>query len=151
MKTFITLIMTAAFVVVAPRNVVFAHTSVSHFKSDPPEDSYYYEYSEVLFGAGVDAEGNMIDEATEFILPKTGPAKITVGVFNDEAFLTKEARVEIYNQDNELVDEFKLNLEPEWNWFKFVIELDKEGTYYVDIYNEIDVFINSGSVDVVKN
>lgn len=143
--------MTAVFVVIAPLNVVIASASVSTFKNDPPDDTYYYEYSEILFGSGIDAEGNIIDEATEFLLPETGPAKITVGVFNDEAFLTKEVYVEIYNEENELVDEFTLNLEPEWNWFKFVIELEKEGTYYLDIYNEIDVFINSGTVDVVKD
>jgi hypothetical protein len=150
MKKLITLMMAAFLVVIAPLSTTFANTSTSEIKNDPPDDTYYYEHSEVLFGKGVDAEGNMIGEATEFKLPATGSVKIAVGVFNDEAFLTNEVRVEIYNDDNELVEDFTLNIEEDWNWFKFDIEFNKVGSYFVDIYNEIDVFINSGTVEVVK-
>ena len=150
MNLLITLMMTALLAVVAPLNAVFAITSESKFRCDPPDDTYYYEYSEVLFGSGMDSEGNILEESTQFRLPQTGSTKITVGVFNDKAFLTNKVLVEIYNQESELVDEFTLDVQPDWDWFKFEIELEKEGTYYLDIYNEIDVFINSGTVDVVR-
>lgn len=115
---------------------------------EPPDDTYYYEYSEVLFGTGVDQEGNMIDEASEFELPSDGPAKISVGAFQDDPFLTSKVYVEIYDEDNEMVDEFYIEIDTEWNWFKFVVEFNEAGTYYIDLYNEIDVFINSGTVTI---
>lgn len=118
---------------------------------EPPDDTYYYEYSEVLFGTGVDQEGNMIDEATEFTLPKKGPIELAVGVFQDDPFLTSKVYVDIYDEDNELVDEFYIEIDTEWNWFKFVVEFDKAGTYYIDLYNEIDVFINSGTVTITED
>ncbi len=118
--------------------------------AEPPDDTYYYEYSSVLFGTDVDANGEIVNESSEFKLPSSGPAKIAVLVENDEPFLTEKVYVEIYNEDNELVEDFNLELKPEWNWFKFVIELEKPGSYFVDIYNEIDVFINSGTVEVYK-
>lgn len=127
-----------------------AHAAAGPQGIDPPDDTYYYEYSEVLFGTGVDQNGDITGEATEFKLDANGKANITVAVYNDEAFLTQTASVEIYNEENELIDSFEIELQTEWNWFKFQIQIEKAGKYFLDIYNEIDVFINSGSFEVVN-
>ena len=37
-----------------------------------------------------------------------------------------------------------------WNWLKFKISVKKVGKYVVDIYNDKDVFINSGYFEVIK-
>jgi len=117
---------------------------------EPPDDTYYYEYTEVIFADDVSNDGDPINMKNTFQLPSTGKAKVTVALFNDEPLLTNEIIVEIYNDANELVDNFSIEVKEDWNWFKFVIDLDEPGTYTIDLYNEIDVFINSGSVVVVK-
>jgi hypothetical protein len=118
--------------------------------SDPPDDTYYYEYTEIIFADDVTADGDPVNANNTFQLPATGKAKITVALFNDEPLLTKEIVVEVYSDENELVDQFSIEVKEDWNWFKFVIDIDKPGTYTIDLYNEIDVYINSGSVVVVK-
>jgi hypothetical protein len=149
MKTTGTLLILAMFLGFIPDSFASVTLQSSIISTiDPPDDTYYYEYSEVLFGTGVDQEGNMIDEASEFALPSKGPIEIAVGTFQDDPFLTSKVYVEIYDEENEMVDEFYIEIDTEWNWFKFMVEFDKAGTYYIDLYNEIDVFINSGTVTI---
>lgn len=150
MRKLMTFMSVIVMLAISTAGSTFAHARSAEIRNDPPDDTYYYENSEVLFGTGADKEGNIIGEAYEFQLPNNGPAKITVAVYNEEPFLTEKVYVEIFNNENEKVDQFSLSLDPEWNWFKFEIEIDKAGTYYVDIYNEIDVFISSGFVDVIE-
>jgi hypothetical protein len=126
-------------------------STTSHaFTVEPPDDTYYYEYSEIIFAEDVDQEGNPVGEKTQFSLPIEGPVKITLALYNDAPLLTSEIYVEIYDDSNQMVDQFTLNLREEWNWFKFEVSFDQPGRYTFDIYNEIDVFINSASVEVVR-
>jgi hypothetical protein len=36
--------------------------------------------------------------------------------------------VEVYSDANELVENFSIEVKEDWNWCKFVIDLDKPGT-----------------------
>jgi hypothetical protein len=116
---------------------------------DEMYDTYYYEYSEVVFGTSVDGEGNVEGEGRTF---KTGSegAKFVVVVYNDNPFKTKEFFVEVYNEDNDLVESFSLDVNPEWDWLKFAMNLKDPGKYFIDIYNEVDTYINSGEVTIVQ-
>lgn len=116
-------------------------------QSDPPEDTYYYEFSTIEFGTSISTENKLINPNTEFEL--TGDSiKLFVLASMEEAFLTKFIYVDIYDENNEVVDSFEIDLEEDWNWFYFDIIFKSKGVYYIDIYNEADVFINTGSVTI---
>lgn len=133
-----------------PQTTLAANSYGVSSLADPPDDTYYYEYTQVVFADDVDTEGNLIDEKTIFTLPSDGPANITVALFNEEPLLTSEITVEIYKDGNTLFDSFSIEIKEEWNWCKFRIDVLEPGKYTIDLYNEIDVFINSGYVEVVK-
>ncbi len=118
-------------------------------QNEPITDTYYYEYSQVLFGTSIDSEGNLQGESTEFSL-KGKPAEIVVMLLQDDPFRTSQAYVEIYNENSQLVESFELTINPAWNWFKFQIKLSTPGLYFLDIYNDVDVFINSGTVQILE-
>lgn len=126
-----------------------ATMSVVSAQDDDIYDTYYYEYSEVVFGTSVDGEGNVEGESRTFKLGNAG-ADFIVVVFNDAPFKTKEFFVEVFNEGNDLVESFTLNVNPEWDWLKFSMNLKDPGLYYIDIYNEVDTYINSGEVTIVQ-
>jgi hypothetical protein len=139
-----------AFLISMPAPSLAANSGSSLIVADPPDDTYYYEYSEIIFADEVSLEGEPVNPKSTFQLPSTGPVKITVALFNDEPLLTKEIVVEIYSDDNELFDSFSIETKEEWNWCKFSIDITAPGRYSIDLYNELDVYINTGYVDVVK-
>ncbi len=128
----------------ATMNVVSAQEEINIY------DTYYYEYSEVLFGESVDNEGNVVGENTTFKIGSSGSADIVVMIANEGAFGTETLVIYIYDEDMNPVDEFSINIESEWNWVKFSISLKEEGKYYVDVYNEVDTFVNTGELFVEK-
>lgn len=121
-------------------------------QEDLANDTYYYEYSTIRFGTEV-KETNLLGEATEFTL-KNGQVEITVFLEMLEALLCSEIFVEIYDASSatsEQIENFSINgIDPTWNYLHFKINLKKEGTYYIDLYNQNDVFINSATVVIKK-
>jgi hypothetical protein len=126
-----------------------ATMSVLSAQDDDMYDTYYYEYSEVLFGTAVDGEGNVEGESRTFDIGDDG-AEFVVVIYNDAPFKTKEFLVEVYDEDNEVVETFTLDVNPDWDWLKFSMNLKEPGKYFIDIYNEVDTYVNSGEVTIVK-
>jgi hypothetical protein len=115
-----------------------------------PYDTYYYEYSEILFGTSVDNNGNIEGESTTFSLGSSGKVDLAVFVSNDGEFATNTLYIEIYDDEEEPFDDYSIEIQPEWDWVKFVHTFNKPGTYYFDIYNEEDTFVNSASVTITR-
>jgi hypothetical protein len=123
-----TILLAVALMISLPSTSIAANYSSLIVAIEPPDDTYYYEYTEIIFADDVTADGDPVNANNTFQLPATGKAKITVALFNDEPLLTKEIVVEIYNDANELVENFSIEVKEDWNWCKFVIDLDKPGT-----------------------
>jgi hypothetical protein len=145
-----TFLLGLAVLISMPTSIISANPGSALIVADPPDDTYYYEYTEVIFADDVSPDGEAVNEKSIFQIPANGPAKITVALFNDEPLLTKEIVVEIYAEDNTLYDSFSISTKEEWNWCKFSIDIKEPGKYAIDLYNENDVYINTGYVDVVK-
>lgn len=124
----------------------------SSLQADPPDpyDTYYYEYSVILFGTSVDNEGNIVGESTTFKVGSNGVAKFDVYIENDGEFATEALYFEIYNEDSDLFEDFIIEITPEWNWTKFTYTIDRPGKYFMDVYNYEDTFVNSAEFEITK-
>ena len=119
--------------------------------SDDEVDTYYYEDSEIIFCESVSTDGDPVSEATSFKADRTGAREITIYLSNDKAFKTTKMYVDIYDsKTNEKIEDFSIDVEEDWDWVKFKQSFTKPGEYYVDIYNEDDVFINTATVTISR-
>ncbi|HMV14441.1 MAG TPA: hypothetical protein PKK18_06080 [Chitinophagales bacterium] len=141
------------------------YTNIGYMKENPSDkdkstdnedgdeyDTYYYENSTITFGDEVDNDANVKGEATEFKLIN-GKRDIMLKLEQDDDLKCKEVEVSVYYGDkyDEEVSRETYSVESmTWNWLKFKISVKKVGKYVVDIYNDKDVFINSGYFEVIK-
>lgn len=131
-------------------NYVAGDTPVT---SDDEVDTYYYENSSILFCNSIDAEGNPVGEATSFSMRRTGTVDVSVYLDNHGLpFRTNKMYVDVYNEETNLkFDTFSVDVEPDWDYVKFVQTFTTPGKYYFDYYNEDDIFINtSGTVTITE-
>lgn len=116
--------------------------------SDEP-DTYYYENSIVQFCTSVDASGNPVGVSESFKLNAEGSVTVAVYVENDgNPFKTDKFNVDIFDDKENAVDSYSLDIQPEWDYVKFEQKFNRPGVYYVDIYTANDVFINTGTVTI---
>lgn len=127
-----------------------AETASAAQPKGDPYDTYYYEYSEILFALTVDQNGNLDGENTTFKLGSSGKIDLTVFVSNDGEFATNGLYIEVYDEEESLVEDYGIDIQPEWDWVKFVHTFNKPGTYYFDIYNDEDTFVNSAQVTITR-
>lgn len=110
--------------------------------------TFYYENSFVTSGTSVTAEGLLVGEAGTFYL--NGNASVTVTVYVDnnlKPFLSDFVYVDIFKSpDEEMYDSFTITMQPDWDYLHFKYEFKEPGTYFVDIFNAQDIFINTGTV-----
>ena len=108
-------------------------------------DTYYYENSNITFCTSVDAEGYPVGEATSFSMNGTNTVDVSVYLDNNGVpFKVTKMYVDIYQDGvNEVWDSYSLDVQPDWDYVKFVQTFTKAGTYYVDIFTGDDVFINT--------
>jgi hypothetical protein len=134
--------------------ICIAITSISTFfaQEDLANDTYYYEFSSIRFGKEM-KETNLIGEAETFNLTN-GEVEVLLLLEMDKALLCTEIFVEIYDASSatsEQIENFSINsIDPTWDYVFFKVKLKKEGTFYIDLYNQNDVFINSATVVINK-
>jgi hypothetical protein len=116
---------------------------------DPEYDTYYYENSIVTFGTGIE-DGVLINESNEFKL-KGKSMDLMIKVDMDEELRLSIIYVGLYvgeNYDEEVSNESFTVADKTWNWINVPITVYKKGKYVVDLYNQNDVFVNSGYFEV---
>lgn len=113
--------------------------------TDKAIDTYYYENSNIVFCTSVDAEGYPVGEATSFSMKRTGTVDVSVYLDNKGVpFKTTKMFVDIYKEGvDEVWDSYSIDVQPDWDYVKFVQTFTKAGTYYVDMFTGDDIFINT--------
>jgi len=131
---------------------IFFNADKTDNSADPDSevDTYYYEESEILFGESVDANGNLEGESDEFKLGNESKINVIVYITNDNAFKTDKFYITIYDDEDQIVDEFDITVEPDWDWAKFTQSFKEPGDYMLDIYNANDVFVNTGYLTIKR-
>lgn len=114
--------------------------------------TFYYEDSYVKFCTSVDAVGNLTGEAETFYLGSN--AGITVKAYcsnNLLPFKTNLIYVDVYREGEEkMIDSFNISVEKDWDYVHFNVDFSSPGTYYIDLYNADDIFINTGTVEIAR-
>lgn len=116
------------------------------------EDTYYYSDSKIEFGEGNNSDGTIKGEATEFRLIN-GKRDITCLLIGDKALKLKSVVLSVFTGDkyNEKVSEKEYTVKSrDWDWISFPITVTKVGKYVVDIYNELDTYVNSAYFEIKK-
>ncbi len=113
-------------------------------------DTYYYENSYITFGESVDGSGIMSGESTVFSL-ENGTKEITAKLEQDEALLLTQIYVTVINDLGDAISDDVYSIaSKDWNYVTVPITVNQPGSYIVDFYTQDDVFISSGSFEVVK-
>lgn len=109
----------------------------------------YYKNSTVVFGESGE-KGQIKDEAKVFSL-QDGKKTIYCMVSNDKSLDTKSMTIYVYSgidyKDKAYSETFTID-GLDWDWVKVPIDLTKTGKYVVDLYNDKDVYINSGYFEI---
>lgn len=115
-------------------------------------DTYYYEGSFIQFCSSVDANGNAQNPTTSYILPYAGTIETVVLLDNNMKELkTNLITVDVYKDGaTDPYDTFTINVQPEWDYCYFKLNLAAPGSYYVDLYTADDIFINTATLTVTR-
>lgn len=135
--------------VLASTNANIAFTAGSEeggIVDDKEMDTFYYENSIVRFGISAN-KNELIGEGEVFKLTN-GVAKFTALLEQDEDLLLTTVYIDIYKGE-ELIktDSFTVG-DKAWNYITLPIEMTETGDFYIDFYNQNDVFMNSGSFTI---
>lgn len=109
-------------------------------------DTYYYENSVVRFGTSAN-QSDLVGETDVFYL-NNGVAKFTALLEQDEDLLLTKVYVDIYRGEEVILNTSYTVGDTKWNYITIPVEITEPGSYYMDFYNQNDVFINSGSFTV---
>jgi hypothetical protein len=115
-------------------------------------DTYYFEDSKITFGTAIDDKAVVSGEAGSFSL-MNGKRDIVAKLQQDKDLNVTQVVVEVYGgvDYKEKVYTQTYNIPSKtWNWIKVPLSFTKPGKYVVDMYNEDDVFINSGYVEITR-
>lgn len=122
-------------------------TSVSSTTTDTLT-TFYYENSFVKAGTSVTAEGLLVGEAETFYKGSNSSVDVTIYVDNNLLpFLSDFVYVDVFKDpEEEMYDSFTITIEPDWDYLHFKYTFTEPGTYFIDIFNAQDIFINTGTV-----
>lgn len=112
-------------------------------------DTYYYEDSKIMFGESI-KDGVLSGEASTFNL-KGESKEIFAKIEQESALKFTRIYVDIYTgvDYKEKVSSLDYIVDdPIWNWVSAPVKFYKKGKYVVDIYNQDDIFVNSGYFEV---
>lgn len=125
----------------------FSTTLAQEDFEDSGYDTYYYEYSSLKFGESATPEGELIGESNTFT-KKSGVLELTALLEMSEPLLLTLLHMEIYSGE-ELITSRNFDIpSKEWNYVTIPIDIEKPGTYFVDLYNQEETFITSESFTV---
>lgn len=117
--------------------------------------SDYYEDSKVKFGTNIDDNAKITGEGTEFKL-KNGVADIQIMILNGKVFKSEKVKLSVYKkimkngkEETNLVQTIPVTgIAEDWDWIKTNIVFKEKGDYIVDVWNENEVFINTGVLTI---
>jgi hypothetical protein len=110
-------------------------------------DTYYYESSTVSLSEDINKTTyeliNPIEGTT--YLGSGREKEVYIVVEHDKAFKTKLFYIDI-NLGDDFLETLKLEVEENWDiaWHQY--KFTKKGTYYIDVYNEDDTFVNTATI-----
>ncbi len=115
-------------------------------------DTYYYEDSEVRFCNYVDASANLVGESSVFYLTADSVAVTCYVANNNKPFKSESIYVDIFSEEDDIfgyaTQSLTVTIELDWDYFAFKAYFKEKGLYYIDIYNENDIFINTATVTI---
>lgn len=119
------------------------------YDEDGNPTTWYYEDSYIEFAKNIDSDG-IAEDASEEWSYSSGGTTLYILYTDEVEIKTDEVHVEIYGGKDysELIEEYDVTVEPDWGWFKFKQTFKKKGNYSVSIYNEDDIFMNSGYLTI---
>jgi len=114
-------------------------------------DTYYYENTIVSFGTGIE-DGNLIEEADVFKLKgKEKEKSLVVKLEMDKPLKLDLVYIGVFYGDEyeeEVSYESYTVADKSWVWINVPITVYKKGKYVVDLYNQNDVYINTGYFEI---
>lgn len=132
-------------------NIAFMKSEKSK-SNDDEIDTYYYEYSTIVFGESIDENAVVKGEAEKFKLIN-GKRDLYLKLEQDDALKLKEISMDVYGgesyKDKIYTETFSIPSK-DWNWVKLPIKFTAPGKYVVDLYSDTDVYINSGYIEITK-
>lgn len=125
------------------------------FGSNDKLTSDYYENSVIKFGTSVGDNATIYGEATEFKY-KSGKTPVVISITNGKVFKCEEIKLSVYKktkingkEDTKLVQTIPVTgIGDDWDWVYATIDFTEKGDYIIDVWNENDVFINTGYVTI---
>lgn len=111
-------------------------------------DTYYYENSEIVFATSEDSKGMPVGENTEFALGNSDSITLRIFLTNDKKFGTDKLYIDVYDDEDNLVDAYTIKIDPDWDQVRFDEWFTKRGEYIIDIFNGDDIYISSGEVTI---
>jgi hypothetical protein len=129
--------------------VIIAVLTVSFAKAQVNTD--YYKNSEVIFCEEV-SDGSPVNSSSSFTIGANG-GYVTVQVDNGKAMKTTQLIVDVWKKSStgdydKFVETKKYDIKSTWDAPYFEYTFYKAGKYKLSIYNEDEVFINSGYVTI---
>lgn len=117
--------------------------------------SDYYENSVIKFGTSAGENATIYGEATEFKY-KSGKTPVVISITNGKVFKCEEIKLSVYKktkingkEDTKLVQTIPVTgIGADWDWVYATIDFTERGDYIIDVWNENDVFINTGYVTI---
>lgn len=122
----------------------------SFFTAKSQVEKEYYENSFVQIGETIDSEGYIVNEGNIFKLVN-GERELYVKIEQDTPLLLSQLIVDVYSGKDysEFVDTYYFDVEgTNWTYTYFPITFKKAGKYAIDLYNQDNIFINSGYVTI---
>jgi hypothetical protein len=109
-------------------------------------DVDYYEKSSVIIGNGVDEEGYIIGKSNLFQL-ENGTKDVFIILELDKPLMLQSIVVDIFSgkEYKDLVNTYYFDVpSPDYTYTYFPLTFTKHGKYAIDIYNQNNLYINSG-------
>lgn len=117
--------------------------------------SDYYEDSKIQFGTSVGDNAEIKGESSSFYL-KNGEVSVAILITNGKVFKTEKIKLSVYKkitkngkEDTKLVQTIPVTgIGEDWDWVYATIDFTEKGEYIVDVWNENELFINTGYVTI---
>jgi hypothetical protein len=115
-------------------------------------DADYYENSFVVIGNDVNDEGYIIDESDVFKL-ENGSKKVFIILELDKPLMLKSIVVDVFSGKDykNVVDTYYFDIPSlDYTYTYFPLTFTKHGKYAIDIYNQDNLYINTGHFTIVN-
>lgn len=110
----------------------------------------YYKEAKVVFCEDVDDQGIAVTPSSVFNISATAGGYIHILIDHIKPLKTKELIVDIWRGEGytEFVETKRLTVEESWQWTDFKYTFYKDGKYKFSVYNQDEVFIQTGYVSI---